>query len=329
MIINKNLIREYFIFSKRERRGVIALSSIIIFVWCFYFLILFLTPEENWNIELLKNDLLALQRMQKEYEHSKKENYKTFYKKEKFGNKTKTPPLKNSINPNSLNFKEWMALGLSYKEAGTILNYKKKAGNFLSKKDLEKIKSIPKEKINLIIPLLQLPDALPINEISQKEDLKPEYKSAFISDEKKAPQEKKEKKKLEIFELNSCNSKALKQFDCLDSLMVQKIIQKRKALGGFISINQLFEIDSLPTSCLEAIKRFAVTDTSMIRKIDINSVTIKNLGRHPYIGYNIASALVNFRDKHGKFSGPNDLKKCMIMTNERIEKIKPYLEFNP
>ncbi len=329
MIINKNLIREYFIFSKRERRGVIALSLIIVFIWCFYFLILFLTPEENWNIELLKNDLLAMQRMQKEYDHSKKVEHKTFYKKEKFANKTKSIPLNNSINPNSLNFKEWMALGLNYKEAGTILNYKNKAGDFLSKKDFEKIKSIPKEKINLLMPLLQLPEALPTHKTIQKEESKPENKSAFIYEEKKAQQEKNGKKKLEIFELNSCNSKALKQFDCLDSMMVQKIIQKRKSLGGFISLNQLFEIDSLPISCIDAIKKFAITDTSMIRKIDINSVSIKNLGRHPYMGYNIASALVNFRDKHGKFSGPNDLKKCMIMTNERIEKIKPYLEFNP
>jgi DNA uptake protein ComE-like DNA-binding protein len=329
MIINKNLIRDYFIFSKRERRGVIALAILIAFIWLLSFFLKAIIPEETWHISQVKNDLLLLRQMQTEYLHLQEKKKTKFPKKEKQIKKNDALAFQSVVDPNSMTFKDWMRLGLNYQETCTVMNYKRKAGGFSEAYDVKKIKNLPEEKINKILPYLKVSHLNTVSETKGTETFNQQNKAETKVNELENFTKRKEKKSPEIFELNSCNARALRQIECLDSLSAQRILKKRKALGGFTTLNQLHEIDSLSENCLDVIKKYAIADTQMIRKIDINRVTIKDLGRHPYIGYNMASALVNFRDKHGKFRNPDDLKKCMIMTKERIEKIKPYLIFGP
>lgn len=329
MIINKNLIRDYFIFSKRERRGVIALSLLIVAVWLSFFLTKALMPHDDWHFSQVKNDLIVLHKMQYEFEESTIKKKKKTFRKEKEDRKKIALTNKMPVDPNAISFKEWMSLGLNYQETCAIMNFRRKSGGFNEPSDLLKIVNLPEEKIKTILPRLKISTSETSTKAESIDTRKNEPHQANNPKEVSNGFSKKEKKSPEIFELNSCNARALRQFECLDSIAAQRILKKRKALGGFFSVNQLYEIDSLSANCLHSLVQYAVTDSQMIRKIDINSVTIKNLGRHPYIGYNIASALVNFRDKHGKFRNAEDLKRCMIMNKERIDKIKPYLVFGP
>ena len=331
MIILKNLLRDYFIFSKRERRGVISLSIIIILVWTIHFVSTLLFNPVEWDVATIKKEIIELQNLQAQNEtnHTKKQNE---FKNKEFQKASPKPKLEiKPTNPNKLKFKEWMALGFSFEETRSIFEHKKNKGFIRSVNDLYAIPSLPKEKIQKSLSFFIFQGE---KVIMQKEDY-PHNKTQISGDpitaieniKNKSENTAAKKKHPEIFEINSCNPRTLKQLDCLDSITIKKIIAHRKALGGFVSINQLLEIDSISKNCLQLISALAITDTSFVRKIDINNISISNLGRHPYIGYNVATALINFRDKHGKFKSPDDLKRCMIMTKERIEKIKPYLDF--
>jgi len=46
---------------------------------------------------------------------------------------------------------------------------------------------------------------------------------------------------------------------------------------------------------------------------------------HPYIKWNLANAIVEYRNQHGNFTAVEDLKKLSLITEEVFAKIKPYV----
>ena len=66
-------------------------------------------------------------------------------------------------------------------------------------------------------------------------------------------------------------------------------------------------------------------NAASVKKININLATVDELKAHPYIKWNIANAIVEYRNQHGNYSGIDELKKIAIMTNEIYSRIIPYL----
>ena len=62
-----------------------------------------------------------------------------------------------------------------------------------------------------------------------------------------------------------------------------------------------------------------------VKKININNATVDELKTHPYIRYNIANAIVQYRLQHGSYKDINDIKKIMLVTDEIYNKAAPYL----
>ena len=46
---------------------------------------------------------------------------------------------------------------------------------------------------------------------------------------------------------------------------------------------------------------------------------------HPYLKWNLANAIVEYRNQHGNFSSLEGLKKITLINDEVFEKIKSYL----
>ena len=54
-------------------------------------------------------------------------------------------------------------------------------------------------------------------------------------------------------------------------------------------------------------------------------LTKEELKAHPYIRWQLANMIVDYRNQHGKFASIDDLKKIQLITDEVLNKIKPYL----
>ncbi|MBK9485182.1 MAG: helix-hairpin-helix domain-containing protein [Chitinophagaceae bacterium] len=46
---------------------------------------------------------------------------------------------------------------------------------------------------------------------------------------------------------------------------------------------------------------------------------------HPYLRYNIANAIVQYRQQHGSFSSVFDIKRIMMINDDIYNKVAPYL----
>lgn len=64
---------------------------------------------------------------------------------------------------------------------------------------------------------------------------------------------------------------------------------------------------------------------STVKKININTATLEELKQHPYIRYNLAGLIVEYRKQHGSFSKIEELGNIMTVTNEVMEKLVAYI----
>ncbi len=97
----------------------------------------------------------------------------------------------------------------------------------------------------------------------------------------------------------------------------------RERLGGYLSIDQLDEIDGFPSES----KRFFIIGSQDVEKLNVNKSTLTRLKRHPYIGYFRAKAIVDYRRLHGTLSSIDDLGLHRDFTEDAIKRLKPYIEY--
>jgi DNA uptake protein ComE-like DNA-binding protein len=210
------------------------------------------------------------------------------------------------IDPNAATEQEWKRLGMKSWQIKNIKKYQAKGGQFKSIEDVGKIYGLSSIDFEKMKPHLF------IKHTEAKRDSivsKPQFKTNII-------------------ELNSADTNALKSLYGIGSKMAGKIVDYRGRLGGYNSLNQLTEIWGFNEDLLYDLKGKLVLDTSKIYKIPINSVSQETLSLHPYIKIRLSKIIVNYRQQHGPYRIPADLKKTLVVQDSTIIKITPYLDFS-
>ena len=106
-----------------------------------------------------------------------------------------------------------------------------------------------------------------------------------------------------------------------------RIIKYRNLLGGFYSLEQLKEVWGFKDSMLIMNQSRLTVDASKIKKININQASVEILKMHPYIHYQKAVVMNNFRKAHGNFKTMDDIKNTKVFTDAELEKLSPYISF--
>ena len=124
--------------SKRNKRGIVVLLFFSIVLIYFPRIFFSFSDKTISKVTFKKSELTK-----KEEKHSKKS---IFNRSEAFKNRFKTPTSK--FNPNEYSRLEWQNLGLSIKQAQSIVKYLKYP--ICSNEELKKIYVLPKELYDLI-----------------------------------------------------------------------------------------------------------------------------------------------------------------------------------
>jgi DNA uptake protein ComE-like DNA-binding protein len=115
----------------------------------------------------------------------------------------------------------------------------------------------------------------------------------------------------------------------IGAMTAGRIIKHREKLGGFIQIAQLNEVYGLKPEVIPLIWEYFDFDAAPIRKLSINRSTVEELASHPYISYQEAKVIVAYRLQHGGYQAATDLLGIKIFKSDWVEKIVPYLSFEP
>ena len=279
--------KDYFQFNKKERNGILLLSFILLLT-IIYYNIMYLFIDKQ------KTDFSEFDNLIPETENviEKKQTDSLFV-----------------FNPNTLNDKGWIMLGLSEKQISIFRNYQSSGIIFYSSEDLSKCYAISDDFINRVADFIIFPQRT-----EKKEKVKIEK-----SDEKSAEQ-------LQIIDLNSADSILLISINGVGPFYSKQILEYREKLGGFISYTQFSEIWGLEKLDINNFKNQTKIDTNFIKKININSATFDQLYSHPYINYNQSKAIINYRLQHGQFIDTKDIQNIVLIDSDLFRKIAPYLK---
>lgn len=130
----------------------------------------------------------------------------------------------------------------------------------------------------------------------------------------------------ETISLNASDTMALRRVPGIGPYFARKIARYRTRLGGFVSRDQLLEIQDFPES---ALPYFAVESdaASSVRRININTATSEELRQHPYISFLMARQIMDYRRLRGKVTDLDDFRLLPTFTEDVIRKLRPYIEY--
>lgn len=136
---------------------------------------------------------------------------------------------------------------------------------------------------------------------------------------------KEEPKKIIIRDLNSASNEELQTVNGIGPSFSKRITKYRQLLGGFSNLAQLTEVYGLKSETIDELeKHFQII--SDVTPIEINSDSLKILAKHPYMSYDLARIIINYRKAHGDIKSVDDLRKIKALDEATFLRLKPYLK---
>jgi len=130
-------------------------------------------------------------------------------------------------------------------------------------------------------------------------------------------------------DLNRADSTALIPLPGIGPAFASRIVKYRELLGGYVSYDQLKEVYGLPGETVRMLRDRAFIDTLAVRKLDLDSVSFRQLLRHPYLGYEQVRTLIRYREVMGGIGSINELIVNELIPDSALVKLAPYLQFGP
>jgi competence protein ComEA len=317
----KEFIKDYFTFHKAERNGIIVLLfilSVLLFVLSILHAFVPNTPQDFSSFNAIVAELEKAQTMASI--PAQEEAYRDNKTSASIEPKSSTPKNRFLFNPNQLSTEKWSQLGLSTKQISVIKHYEEKGGHFYKKEDLKKIYGMSENLYQELEPFITLPEKSAKYDTGSTKS----WERKNITFEKQF--QKTESKTSEaIIELNSADTAKLKKLKGIGSGFAKRILNYREKLGGFVSLNQLYEIWGLDSAVVKSILPHISLNTAMVRKIPLNHCNVSDLKKHPYLSYNVSNNIVLYRDRHGDYTSLQDIKQAVLVNEELFRKIAPYL----
>ena len=295
--------RYFYSFTQVERIGFVVLSVLLIlFVLYLVFkpcLFKYATIEYNtfsdFADSVAQYEQNIVYSVDKKYIESKD---KRFYEK-------KLKPF--IFDPNTLPKEGWISMGFSEKQAQTLDNYRKSGARFYKKEDLKRVFFITDSYYIQLEPYVLI----------EEKECKRVVDSVNIDESISHS--------ITLLELNTADTADLVKLRGIGSVFSRRIVKYRNLLGGFYKKEQLLEVYGLNNEVYNKISSYVFVDTVEITRININTATINELNKHPYLDYYKSKAIVKYREVVGSFSSVKDLLMVSIIYENTFEKVKPYL----
>ena len=247
------------------------------------------------------------------------------------------------FDPNTATAEELQQLGLAPYQVRNIIKYRSKGGVYRSPMDFARLYGLTRKQYRELEPYITISDEYePASTlasvqayIAKKEADKHAAHAAYEA--YKAQNTYKPNKgnerdtlryplKLKVGEhinLATADTSQLKKVPGIGSGWARAIVNYGKRLGGYVVVGQLQEIDGFPE---EALPYFSVVNPHT-EKINLNTATLTQLRKHPYMNFYQSRAICDYRRLKGKLTNLSQLHLLKDFTPETIERLRPYVAF--
>jgi len=313
----RNVVKDYFTFSSKERNGLIImfLAAITIFLFSRYFPVTKASVSKDAFQQELTKLKIVIDSSRNNQGYQRNEDFADYArpKHDEYPKNSKGELF--DFDPNTLDAAGWKRLGVREKTISTIQKFLAKGFTFRQPEDIKKVYGLSQKDAERFIPYIH---------ISQKEA---SASGSFANRGNAANSSDAftETRKTHIIDINTADTSEFISLPGIGNKLAARIVNFRQKLGGFSSVAQLGETYGIPDTTFQNIKTRLQCNHPDLKTININTADINELRAHPYFGWNIANAIINYRQQHGNYKAVEDIKKIDIITEELYNKLTPYL----
>lgn len=319
------MIKDFFYLQKNDQQAILVLLGVILICSSLVFLI---GNSNNESNDITNKDSSIMN-------PKTPSNKKTLYYKVE----GKVHEL-FVFDPNTADSTTLLRLGLQPWQVRSIYRYRAKGGIYRQPSDFAKLFGLTKKQYETLVPFIKIADDYrpasdfygkrgysSIQQKYQKDTYLP--KENNMTENTTSPQETKlynypHKLKLgQQVQINTADTTELMKIPGIGNYYAKQIVRYRERLGGFVSAEQLREIENFPESAFPYIH----INPQAIKKWNINQLNLQQLRRHPYINFYQAKAICDYRRLRGPLKNLDELKLLKDFPPEEIKRLQPYIQF--
>ncbi|HEX9979652.1 MAG TPA: helix-hairpin-helix domain-containing protein [Flavobacterium sp.] len=282
----------FFSFTRTQRAGLMLLIVIIIICQSAYFFIdnSLMASEEPADWKLVQDEMDSL-RIQK-----KKQKPKVY-----------------PFNPNFITDFKAYKLGMSVEQIDRLLAFRKENRYVNSAKEFQQVTKVSDSLLAVISPYFKFPEWTR-NRNRNNMFVQKGYK--------------KKEKVIQVKDINAATAEDLIAIYGIGPALSERILSQKERLGGFVSMEQMNDIWGLSPEVIASLNNaFKVTSQPVVKKININSASMKELSQFPYFRYPLSKDIVTFRSMNGAIRNAEDLVRIKNFPVEKVNIIAVYLVF--
>ena len=231
------------------------------------------------------------------------------------------------FDPNTADSTPLLRLGLYPWQVRNIYKYRAAGGRYNKPTDLARLYGLTLKQYKRLEPYIKIEKEVMAADVYKKSDEEKPIKkdTTLIAYHIKI-------KEGERIDINLADTNELKRIPGIGSYYAKRIVSFRQRLGGIANVHQLLEIQGFPESSLKYMSVGESTNPHnipSITKIRINHLDLNALSRHPYIRYVQAKEIMNFRRLRGPIKKADDLRHLPSFSEEEVERVDPYIDYEP
>ncbi|AXG70120.1 helix-hairpin-helix motif protein [Kordia sp. SMS9] len=220
----------------------------------------------------------------------KNKQRKQSYQKKKYASKEEI--ILKKINLNTATVAELRKVyGIGEKLSARIVNYRTKLGGFTTASELGDVYGLKPEVIQNI------------------------WKRFYIG-----------KITIVKIDINKATVDELRKIYGIGEKLSARIVKYRTKLNGFVTEAQLNDVYGLKPEVIEKLWKRFYLEKPIITKINLNTCTLTELQKVPYINYELADEILNQRTLREEFKNFEELTKIRNFPTDKIEIIEVYLQ---
>ncbi len=221
------------------------------------------------------------------------------------------------FDPNTVDSVTLLHLGFKPWQAKNMLKYRAKGGRYRQKEDMKKLYGMTDSMYIALEPYICIQqDSIAVDSAQVdtiRLDSLPKWRSI---------------KKDTILNLRTADTTELKLIRGIGSYRAKMIVRYREQLGGYARVEQILEAKGMDKVVADSILPHFYIDSVVLNKMPVNKIRPEVLHRHPYLSFEQAKAIYEYRRRHIRIKSAEELKKIKGLSPTDIEKISIYLDFS-
>ena len=222
-----------------------------------------------------------------------------------------------SFNPNTVDSIRLLHLGFKPWQAKNMLKYRAKGGKYRKKEDLKKLYGMTDSMYQALEPYICIEQDSVVSDSVKVDTTRVDSVIKWWS-----------VKKDTILNLRTADTTELKMIRGIGSYRAKMIVRYREQLGGYARVEQMMEAKGMDKAVADSILPHFYIDSVVVEKLAVNRSRPEVLSRHPYLSFEQAKAIYEYRRKRIRIKSADELKKIKELKEEDIEKLLIYLDFS-